>query len=121
MSVAPIRAALLDLHRAILRAERVTLEQVHGRLSGSEFLQIAAGDPKLAWLLPLSESIVALDEAQAAGEGAEAPATVVERARTLLAPPDRGTPFGRRYLSLLQRSPEVVLAHRAAVEALQPP
>ena len=118
MSVGELRPALLDLHRAILQAERVTLEQLHGRLSGSEFLQIAAGDPKLAWLVPLSELVVALDEAEAGAEDAEDRDVVVGRARALLAPPDPATPFGRRYLSLLQRSPDVVLGHRAAVEAL---
>ena len=112
-----LRAALLELHRALLAAERVTLERIHGRLGGSEFLQIAAGDPKLEWLLPLSELIVALDEAEAGAEDAEEPKALADRARALLDPPDPDTPFGRRYLSLLQRSPEVVLAHRAAVEA----
>jgi hypothetical protein len=118
--VTDVRAALLDLHRAVLRAERVALERIHGRLGGSEFLQIAADDPKLAWLLPLSELIVALDEAEAGADDAEDPAALAERARALLAPPDPETPFGRRYLSLLQRSPDVVLAHRAAGEALPP-
>ncbi len=111
MSADPVRAALVDLHRAVLAAERVTLERVHGRMGGAEFLQRAADDPKLAWLVPLSEVVVALDHE----EDRDA---VLERARALLDPPSPETPFGRRYLSLLQRSPEVVMAHRAAVEAL---
>jgi len=118
VSADPVRAALLDLHRTVLAAERVTLERIHGRMSGAEFLQRAADDPKLAWVAPLSELVVALDEAEARPEDAEDPAAVVARARSLLVPPDPGTPFGRRYLSLLQRSPEVVMAHQAAVAAL---
>lgn len=56
--------------------------------------------------------MVAFDE-----EDADAKA-LVGRARALLAPPDPAIPFGRRYLSLLQRSPEVVMAHRSAAEEL---
>jgi hypothetical protein len=111
---------MLDLHRAILAAERATLERIHGRLGGAEFLQIAADDPKLAWLAPLSELVVALDEAEAGGEEARDREALIERARRLVAPPDPGTPFGRRYLSLLQRSPEIVVAHHAATQALGP-
>jgi hypothetical protein len=37
-----------------------------------------------------------------------------------MAPPDAGTPFGRRYLAMLQVSPGVVLAHSALVGALPP-
>lgn len=112
MSADGVRAALLELHREILRAERVTLERVHGRMGAPEFLQVAADDPKLAWLVPLSELVVAFDE-----EDADAKA-LAGRARALLAPPDPATPFGRRYLSLLQRSPDVVLAHRVGIDAL---
>ena len=111
MSAEAVPAALLELHRELLRAERVTLERIHGRMGAAEFLQVAADDPKLAWLVPLSELVVAFDEEDADEEAA------LDRARALLAPPDPGTPFGRRYLSLLQRSPGVVLAHRAAVDA----
>ena len=99
MSADAVRAALLELHRELLRAERVTLERVHGRMGAAEFLQVAADDPKLAWLVPLSELVVAFDEEDGDEEAA------FDRARALLAPPDPGTPFGRRYLSLLQRRP----------------
>jgi hypothetical protein len=39
--------------------------------------------------------------------------------RALVAPPDAGTPFGRRYLAMLQVSPGVVMAHSALVQALR--
>lgn len=112
MSADAVRAALLELHREVLRAERVTLERIHGRMGAAEFLQVAADDPKLAWLVPLSELVVAFDEEDADEEA------LVARARALLSPPDPASPFGRRYLSLLQRSPEVVLAHRAGTDML---
>jgi hypothetical protein len=46
------------------------------------------------------------------------PESLVARARALVAPPDAGTPFGRRYLAMLQVSPAVVMAHSAVVQAL---
>lgn len=112
MSADAVRAALLELHREVLRAERVTLERIHGRMGAAEFLQVAADDPKLEWLVPLSELVVAFDEEDADEEA------LVARARALLSPPDPATPFGRRYLSVLQRSPEVVLAHQAGTDML---
>jgi hypothetical protein len=118
-----LRPRLLDLHRRLLEAERVDLERYGGRLTGAEFLQIASQSFRLAWLRPLSELIAAIDESLEADGGeaaAEAPASLVARARALLAPPDAGTPFGRRYLTMLQVSPAVVMAHGAVVQALPP-
>jgi hypothetical protein len=59
----------------------------------------------------------ALDDPETTAEGRKA---LVARARAMVAPPDPGTPFGRRYLALLQVSPDVVMAHSALVRALPP-
>jgi hypothetical protein len=75
----------------------------------------------VAWLRPLSELIVAIDEALDGDEaepGAETPETLVARVRALVAPPDPATPFGRRYLAMLQVSPGVVMAHSGLMGAL---
>ena len=114
-----VRLRLLELHRRLLESERVDLERFQGRMSGAEFLQIAADSLRLAWLSPLSELIVELDEAL--DEGLEDDAQVdalLARVGALLAPPDPESPFGRRYLSLLQLSPDVAVAHGALVRAL---
>jgi hypothetical protein len=119
-----LRPPLLDLHRRLLEAERVDLERYGGRLTGAEFLQIASQSFRLAWLRPLSELIVAIDEALDADDGesaAAAPESLVAQVRALVAPPDAGTPFGRRYLAMLQVSPGVVMAHSALVQALGSP
>jgi hypothetical protein len=114
-----LRSRLLDLHRELLASERVDLERYGGRLTGAEFLQIASDSFRLAWLRPLSEVIVAIDEALEDPETtAEAREALVARVRAMVAPPDAGTPFGRRYLALLQVSPDVVMAHSALVQAL---
>jgi hypothetical protein len=118
-----LRPRLLDLHRQLLEAERVDLERYGGRLTGAEFLQIASQSFRLAWLRPLSELIAAIDEALDAddAETADTPESLVARVRALVAPPDAGTPFGRRYLAMLQVSPGVVMAHSALVQALRSP
>ncbi len=83
----------------MLAAEREHLEGVHGSLSSAAFLQIVSDPVRYGWLQPLSRLILAFEE----GEGAQA--------RDLLLPPKEKTPFGRRYLSLMQREPGLVLAH----------
>ena len=97
------------------------MERFQGRLSNAEFLQIATGGIRMGWLQPLSELIVELDEALVAEPGDEDapdPQAILDRARSLVAPPDEATPFGRRYLNVLQRDPGVVLAHAELVRAL---
>lgn len=118
-----VRPQLLELHRRLLEAERADMERFQGRLTGAEFLQIATDSLRLAWLGPISELIVAIDETlegkerESADTDDEAGA-LVARARALVAPPDAETPFGRRYLGMLQRHPGVVIAHSALLQAL---
>ena len=110
-----LRSALLALHKALLAAERQNVERVHGRVSSAEFLQIVQDPLRYGWLKPFTELILAFDddeEDRASGEELE------ERARDLLAPPKQKTPFGRRYLSLMQRDPALVLAHSSLVKLL---
>ena len=107
---------LLALHKAVLAAERRGHERVHGRLSSAEFLQIVSDPLRYGWLKPLSELILALE---ADDEERPPDAELLERARELLAPPKEKTPFGRRYLSLMQREPGLVLAHSDVVKLLR--
>ena len=110
-----LRSALLALHKALLAAERQNVERVHGRVSSAEFLQVVQDPLRYGWLKPFTELILAFDddeEDRASGEELE------ERARDLLAPPKQKTPFGRRYLSLMQRDPALVLAHSSLVKLL---
>jgi hypothetical protein len=43
---------------------------------------------------------------------------LIDRARALVAPPSAETPFGRRYLGMLQRHPDVVMAHSSLLQTL---
>jgi hypothetical protein len=113
------RAALLELHRLLLNAQRVQAERFGGRMSAGEFLQAAAEDLRFSWLTQLSEVISRLDQARADGDD-EALDAALGEARGLVCPPDAESAFGRRYLQALQDHPEVVFAHRDATLALAP-
>lgn len=106
-----LRAALLALHKAVLGVERRQLERVHGSLSGAEFLQIVSDPVRYGWLKPFSQLILDLDDEEHEGD-------VPAAARELLKPPKADTPFGRRYLSLMQREPALVVEHRAVTRLL---
>ena len=111
------RAALLELHRQLLHAQRVQAERFGGRMTAAEFLQAAAEDLRFSWLTHLSELIAALDQARA-DDDPEAVAAALTQARELVSPPDAESAFGRRYLQALQDHPDVVFAHRDATAAL---
>src|SRR4051794_7121144 len=119
-----LRLPLLALHKAVLGTERRTLERVHGELSGAQFLQIVSDPLRYGWLQPFSSLILAVDDTLEVQEddGADEIATpeeLIERVRDLLLPPKADTPFGRRYLSLMQREPDLVLAHAAVAKLLR--
>ena len=106
-----LRRALLSLHKALLAAERRQVERVHGRLGNAEFLQIVADPVRYGWLKPFSSLLLAFDDDGYEGD-------LVAEARELLLPPKAETPFGRRYLSLMQREPGLVVEHRAVTRLL---
>lgn len=108
-----LRAPLLALHKAVLAAERKSVERIHGELSGAEYLQIVSDPVRYGWLRPLTELVLALDPHED-GEQID----VAARVRELLLPPKAETPFGRRYLSLMQREPALVIAHSALAKLL---
>ena len=114
-----VRDALLRLHKALLESERVGYERLTGRIrSSQEFLQLALKDEWFAWLRPVSELIVQIDELLDGDEPLtdERASTFVERTRTLLT--DGQAPFGRRYHELLQRDPSVLVAHGGVIGRL---
>jgi hypothetical protein len=113
MTPADLRAPLLALHKAVLAAERQNVERMHGELSGAEYLQIVSDPVRYGWLKPLTELVLALDPHEDDEE-----VDVGARARELLLPPKPDTPFGRRYLSLMQREPALVMAHSALAKLL---
>ena len=116
-----LRAALLDLHKALVDSERVSYEQNIGTIpSANHFLQLLTNDPWFAWLHPISLLIVALDEALDAKAKipltAESAQALVKRTSEMLVASETGEGFARHYFDALQRDPDVVMAHAAAAQ-----
>jgi len=109
-----LRARLLNLHKVLLDDTRVAYEMDRGRVGSSgNLLQLVINDPWFAWLHPLSELVVRIDETVEQGS----PATqadggaLLDEAERLLTASESGEGFARRYYDALQRQPAVVLAH----------
>ncbi len=112
-----LRDALLHLHKALVDSERVSYEKTIGAIqSPNHFLQLLTKDPWFAWLQPLSQLIVAMDEALEAREPLTAAGTdaLIRQARLLLVAAEDGEGFSHHYFDALQRDPDVVLAHGEA-------
>src|SRR6185503_3516081 len=59
-----LRHVLLALHKALVDSERVSYEKTIGTIpSPNQFLHLLTHDPWFAWLHPLSQLIVTMDEA----------------------------------------------------------
>jgi hypothetical protein len=109
-----LRDALLALHKALIDSERAVYETKVGPIdSPHHFLQLLSSDPWFAWLRPVSQLIVAMDEALDAEEPltSESVDVLMNESVFLLMPAERGGEFGERYIAALQRDPHVVLAH----------
>lgn len=112
--VRDLRRGLLRLHKSLLDTERAAYEQVMGRISSGELLQLVIGHEQFAWLHSISELIVRIDEIFDADEpvSTDDAENLLAQARSLLKPSETGGEFARRYYATLQRDPGNVLAHR---------
>jgi hypothetical protein len=106
--------ALLRVHKALIDHERTRYERVRGPISGpGEFLQILIGDPWFAWLRPVSELAVQIDEYTISKDPVDPAAgeALLEQAKALLRPEEGNEAFAGGYYRALQDSPEVSAAH----------
>jgi hypothetical protein len=109
-----VRLAVLTLHKTLVDSERASYEQTMGVIkSPNHFLQLLMQDPWFAWLKPISQLIVSMDEALDMKEppGDAAVEALLKETRVLLAPSESGEGFSRHYFDALQRDPNVILAH----------
>ena len=114
-----VRQALLALHKTLVESERVTYEQTVGAIrSPSQFLQLLTSDPWFAWLQPLSQLIVSIDQAMDGKEPLTAPMVdaAIKEAGVLLSPSETGEGFSHHYFDALQRDPNVVIAHGEVIK-----
>ncbi|QLE52512.1 hypothetical protein FD724_28415 [Nostoc sp. C057] len=97
----------------LLETERIAYEQVSGRVSSGELLQLVIAHEQFAWLHRISEVVVQVDEMLEADEpiSLEDFEKLITDVRTLIVPLETGNTFERKYYNALQREPSAVLAH----------
>jgi hypothetical protein len=109
-----VRRSLLGLHKALIIAEQLTYERIHGRVgSTGQLLQLVLNDPWFTWLHPLSQMVIRIDELL---DGEDEPTEVevehlLSDVRGLIRPSEEGDGFERSYYEALQRAPDVIFAH----------
>jgi len=116
-----LRNGLLKVHKTLLDSERARYDHDVERIqSAGQLLNLVLHDPFFGWLHELSELIVLIDETLDADQpaGPADAARLLSQARTLLTPAESGQGFRRQYFEALQRDPDVVIAHGAAMRAL---
>ena len=109
-----MRMRLLNLHKVLIDDAKAAYEMDRGRVgSNASLLQLVINDPWFAWLHPLSELVVRIDEALRADVAAtEADgAVLLEQVTRLLSPELGPDEFAQRYYEALQRQPAVIVAH----------
>jgi hypothetical protein len=105
---------LLAVHKSLIDHERARYERAWGPVPGPmEFLQLLLTNPFFAWLRPMSELIVQLDETSSTREPVNpaVASALLQQSRTLLTPSETGDEFAREYHRAIQESPPVATAH----------
>jgi len=114
-----VRHQVLALHKLLLDHERVAYERTHGRIAPADYLRLLVEDAAFAWLRPITELIVRIDEwLDDDARAAEAGQTWLDDIGRLLAPEPALHEFHAKYAGALQTNPDLVLAHRAVTNAL---
>jgi hypothetical protein len=109
-----LRDAVLKLHKTVVDSERVSYEATVGPIqSPNHFLKLLTTDPWFAWLQPLSQLIVSMDEALDGKEPLTKPMAdaLINQTNALLVGTENGEGFPGHYYEALQRDPDVVMAH----------
>src|SRR3954464_6207406 len=104
-----LRHGLLRLHKTLLDWERGIYERDHGRQTGGELLKLLLDDPHFAWLRPISQTIVRIDEMLDGDEPlAESNVSDVFATARTLTSPEGPAGQGTRYQEALQSNPDIV-------------
>ena len=112
--VGQLRHTLLELHKAMLDAQRIEYERAHGRIETSgEFLGLVLNHPEFEWIRALSALIAQLDEWAEEMEtaGREEFDGIVEALRSLIRPEGANAAFSARYWRMVEDVPGVTVAH----------
>lgn len=111
-----VRSDLLQVHRALLEAERVRYERVRGRVANnSAFLQLVINDPWFDWLRPMAQLVLLIDERTSDKKqilGTTEARALLDRGRALLRADAEGDAFQRLFYQALQTSPALAVLTR---------
>jgi hypothetical protein len=106
----------------LIVAEQLTYERIHGHVdSTDELLQLVLTDPWFAWLCPLLDLLLRIDQLlndDAFDITRENVEHLVAEVRNLTRPSIEGDGFERAYYEALRRAPDVLLAHFHVTRAL---
>ena len=110
-----VHQRLMSLYSALIVAERLTYERIHGRIDSSDkLIQLVLSDPWFTWLCPLLDLLPRIDQLlddDAFEITPEIVAHLVAEVYALTRPSIEGDGFERANYEALNRAPEVVLAH----------
>jgi len=122
-SLKNLRVALLRLHKTLLDWERAAYERIHGRQSSNALLDALLNDPQFAWLRPISQLVVRIDEMleDPVPPGESDVEVVLAHVRDLTRADEHGNAYEQRYFAALQENPDAVFAHRDVVALLKKP
>jgi len=113
---------LLDLHRALIDAQRIEYERARGRVeTRGEFLGLVLNHPEFEWIRALSALIAQLDEwaeetDPASESGLEG---IVEALRGLIRRDGVNPAFSERYWTMVDQAPDVTVAHVKAWRTIE--
>ena len=110
---AELRRAVLETHKALMDAQRIRYERLHGRIATSgEFLGLVLEHPQFAWLRALSALIARLDEWLDEDKAdADELNAVVTALRELIGPQGQNAVFSSAYWEIVNDVPEATIAH----------
>lgn len=118
-----LNVRLLALHSALLDFARREWESTYGPTNPAQLLRLLIDDPHFAWLRPLSGAIAQIEEAldpraAAVRRREAADANELFEAVHSLIRSSGDAVFHAKYVDVLQRSPEAVMAHADVVKIL---
>jgi hypothetical protein len=111
-----MRSSLLDLHKALLDAQRIRYERDHGRISTSnEFLGLVLEHPSFAWLRTLSALIARFDEwieeqAEQFPSADDLPG-MIDALRSLVEADGKHEVFSKPYWDIVNDTPAALIEH----------
>ena len=109
---------LLPLHRALIDAAKTEYTASIAPVGGpTHLLQLINDDPFFAWLKPLTAVIVEIDEMSRTDFDNAQLEALLGRVRGIFGA-GAESPFGSRYLPLLQRDVDAAIAHAAIRQIL---